>query len=132
MLNKQIDIISTDIHNLTLIQQGQMAELPDTETLTENAVKAEEMLETLKADSELVGMLETGMEESLTSDDELAILREFEGVEEPAAEQVTRSESAAGPASNAQTAPPVAEPGVPERPPSAPEQGNRSADAEPN
>ncbi len=30
MLNKQIDIISTDIHNLTLIQQGEMASLPDT------------------------------------------------------------------------------------------------------
>ena len=132
MLNKQIDIISTDIHNLTLIQQGQIAELPDTETLTENAVKAEEMLETLKADSELVGMLETGMEESLTSDDELAILREFEGVEEPAAEQVTREESAAGPASTAQTAPPSAEPGVEERPKSVPEQDNRAADAEPN
>ena len=79
MLNKQIDIISTDIHNLTLIQQGDMAQLPDTEELTENAVKAEEMLETLKADSELVGSLETGIEESLTSDEELAILQEFDG-----------------------------------------------------
>jgi hypothetical protein len=78
MLNQQINIISTDIHNLTLIQQGQMAKLPDTEELTENAVKAEEMLETLKADADLVGGLETGMADMTTSDEELAILKEFE------------------------------------------------------
>ena len=58
MLNQQINIISTDIHNLTLIQQGDMAKLPDTTELTEHAVAAEEMLETLKADSELVSSLE--------------------------------------------------------------------------
>ena len=78
MLNQQIDIISTDIHNLTLIQQGEMAKLPDTAELSENAVRAEEMLEGLKADAELVGGLETGLEETLTSEEELAILREFE------------------------------------------------------
>lgn len=85
MLNKQIDIISTDIHNLTLIQQGEMAELPDSATLTEDAVRAEEMLETLRADAELVSQLETGMEETLSSEEELAILREFEETEPRAA-----------------------------------------------
>lgn len=83
MLNQQINIISTDIHNLTLIQQGELAQLPDTKELTENAVRAEEMLESLKADSELVSSLETGLEATLTNDEELAILREFE---EPKAE----------------------------------------------
>ncbi|MEK6799790.1 MAG: hypothetical protein AABZ12_12565 [Planctomycetota bacterium] len=78
MLNQQINIISTDIHNLTLLQQGRMAELPDTHQLTEHAVAAEEMLETLKADADLVGQLETGMEQTLVSEDELAILKEFE------------------------------------------------------
>lgn len=84
MLNKQIDIISTDIHNLTLIQQGEAAQLPATEELTEHAVQAEEMLETLTADSELVGHLETGLEATLASDEELAILKEFEAMDEPA------------------------------------------------
>ncbi len=82
MLNQQINIISTDIHNLTLIQQGEMAKLPETEELTENAVKAEEMLETLKADSELVSSLEMGMEATLASEEELAILKEFDQTEE--------------------------------------------------
>ncbi len=78
MLNAQINIVSTDIHNLTLIQQGQMAELPDTEELTRNAVRAEEMIETLKADADLASTLETGLSQVVTSDEELAILNEFE------------------------------------------------------
>lgn len=94
MLNQQINIISTDIHNLTLIQQGRAAKLPNTEELTEHAVAAEEMLETLKADAELVSGLETGMEESLASDEELAILREFEGL--PPESEAKRSERSAG------------------------------------
>jgi len=84
MLNKQIDIISTDIHNLTLIRQGEMAQLPDTTELTANAVRAEEMLESLNADAEMVSSLESGMEQTLASDEELAILREFEEVPAPA------------------------------------------------
>jgi hypothetical protein len=39
------------------------------------------MLETLKADADLVGGLETGIEASLVSADEQAILREFEDAE---------------------------------------------------
>ncbi|MCH8052454.1 MAG: hypothetical protein IH895_00190 [Planctomycetes bacterium] len=84
MLNTQINILSTDIHNLTLIQQGEVASLPSTEELTENAVKAEEMLETLQADADMVGSLDTGISDMLTSDEELAILKEFEEPEAPA------------------------------------------------
>ena len=92
MLNTQINILSTDIHNLTLIKQGDAASLPSTEELTENAVKAEEMLETLQADADLVGSLDTGISEMLTSDEEVAILKEFE---EPEAPKST-AESASG------------------------------------
>ncbi|MBU0719454.1 MAG: hypothetical protein KJ749_14500 [Planctomycetes bacterium] len=91
MLNQQINIISTDIHNLTLLQQGEAAKLPDTTELTEHAVQAEEMLETLRADSELVGSLETGIESTMTSVEEMAILQEFEEADEPA----TAAEAAA-------------------------------------
>lgn len=78
MLNQQINIISTHIHNLTLIQQGQMARLPDTQELTQDAVRAEEMLESLRADADLVSSLETGIADTVTSEEELAILKEFE------------------------------------------------------
>ncbi len=86
MLNKQIDILSTNIHNLTLVQQGQIADLPTTEELTETAVAAEEMLETLKADADMVHSLDTGISDVLTSDEELAILKEFD---EPEASSTT-------------------------------------------
>jgi len=78
MLNQQINIISTDIHNLTLLQQGQIAKLPDSQELTEHAVAAEEMLETLKADADLVSSLETGLSEVVMSQEEQDILAEFE------------------------------------------------------
>lgn len=82
MLNQQINIISTDIHNLTLLQQGQIAQLPETQELTEHAVAAEEMLESLNADAEMVGTLETGMDIKLASADEQAILKEFEAFDQ--------------------------------------------------
>ncbi|MCH7808086.1 MAG: hypothetical protein IIB60_02575 [Planctomycetes bacterium] len=93
MLNKQIDIISTDIHNLTLIRQGEAAKLPDTTELTEHAVEAEEMLETLRSDADLVSGLETGIEETLASDEELAILKEFEETDAAPAEAQTAAPS---------------------------------------
>lgn len=78
MLGQQINIVSTHIHNLTLIQQGQMTEMPKTEELTADAVRAEEMLESLKADADLVGSLDMGAADTLTSEDERAILAEFD------------------------------------------------------
>ena len=81
MLNQQINVISTHIHNLTLIQQGQMAQLPTAEELTEDAVRAEEMLEQLRADTEMIHGLETGVAETMVTDDEAAILKEFEAAD---------------------------------------------------
>lgn len=132
MLNKQIDIISTDIHNLTLIQQGEMAQLPDTAGLTENAVRAEEMLETLNADAELVGQLETGMEEVLTSEEELAILREFsEETQAAPAQAKSTGPARTPPAEQEAEAPHVVEPVVEKPPSAAPDQKARPTDAEP-
>ena len=84
MLNQQVNIISTDIHNLTLIQQGEIAQLPSSDELTEHAVAAEEMLETLKGDAEMVQTLEADQTELVTTDEELDILKEFEQTDEPA------------------------------------------------
>jgi len=124
MLNQQINIISTDIHNLTLIRQGQMAELPDTVELTENAVRAEELLESLKADEELVASLATGMQDATVGEEELAILREFEAVDEPA--------PSTAPAS-VRRAPMTHEPMAEERQPTQRDSAQRArgADAEP-
>ncbi len=107
MLNQQINVISTDIHNLTLVEQGKVAELPTSEELTEHAVQAEEMLETLKADAEMVDTLGMGMSDSLASADELEILKEFEAADaEKAAKQAAPQTS--GPAK--MSTPPVRQP----------------------
>lgn len=130
MLNQQINIISTDIHNLTLIQQGEMAQLPDTVELTENAVRAEELLESLKADSELVGALDGGIEESLTSDEELAILREFDASDtpDPAAPSPASPSVAASQETTGQRGEPT---DAAEEPSAAPKEDERRGDAEP-
>ncbi len=131
MLNKQIDIISTDIHNLTLIQQGEVAKLPDTTELTENAVRAEEMLETLRADADLVGSLETGIEETLTSDEELAILKEFEEIDQTPPATEKRAAAPTRPVPRDAVEPPAVEPPVEEPPSVEGDSKSRSADAEP-
>jgi hypothetical protein len=57
-LSKQINVISTHIHNLEMAQTGTMAQMPSSDELTEAAVNAEEMLEQLNANSDLVNSLE--------------------------------------------------------------------------
>jgi hypothetical protein len=105
MLNQQINVLSTDIHNLTLLQQGQMAKLPSAEELTEHAVAAEEMLETLGADAKMVEGLEAGIAQQAMSDDEAAILRELEQGE-------AKTEPTAAPATPIRDEPLSAKPAV--------------------
>ena len=114
MLNQQINIISTRIHNLTLVQQGQMADVPSADELATEAVEAEELLEQLKADADLVGSLETGLADTLTSREELDILKEFEDTPaavEPAAKSPIKQSAAPTP-----EGPTAAEPETPQEP----------------
>jgi hypothetical protein len=55
VLNQQINVVSTHLHNLELVQQGNAGKLPDAEEITADAVKAEEMLAELEAVGELAG-----------------------------------------------------------------------------
>lgn len=55
VLNQQVNVVSTHLHNLELVQQGQVASLPNTDEMTEDAVKAEEVLAELEANAELAG-----------------------------------------------------------------------------
>ena len=55
VVNQQINVVSTHLHSLELVQQGKGAQLPSAEELTEDAVKAEEMLAELEASNELAG-----------------------------------------------------------------------------
>jgi len=137
MLNQQINIISTDIHNLTLIQQGQIAHLPDSSELTAHAVEAEELLETLKADADLVGSLEMGLENTLVNADEMAILKEFEeekpkaAAASPIAPTADKRSSTAPPAASNSTDKQSLSVPPPVEPPSNREAKRRPADPEP-
>lgn len=53
VLNQQVNVVSTHLHNLELTQQGQAAQLPDSEEIASDAAAAEEMLAQLQADTEL-------------------------------------------------------------------------------
>ena len=107
ILSKQINVISTHIHNLELAQTGTVAQLPTGEELTEAAVNAEQILEDLSASDDLVSSLEVNMAETSISDDEAAILRELEGE--------TSEGSGSAKASSSEAAPREAESGRRER-----------------
>lgn len=55
ILNQQINVVSTHLHNLELVQQGQVAALPNSEEMAADAAAAEEMMAQLEADTELAG-----------------------------------------------------------------------------
>ena len=77
VLNQQVNVVSTHLHNLELTQQGQQAKLPDSEEIASDAAAAEEMLAQLQADNEVadsVGAIaHAGM-----SDEERALYEELE------------------------------------------------------
>ncbi|HEY0007425.1 MAG TPA: hypothetical protein VGB55_01770 [Tepidisphaeraceae bacterium] len=57
VLNQQINVVSTHLHNLELLNQGRAAQLPNSEEIASDAAAAEEMLATLQADSEMADTL---------------------------------------------------------------------------
>ncbi|MEK6642549.1 MAG: hypothetical protein AABZ08_01460 [Planctomycetota bacterium] len=87
VVSKQINIISTHVHNLELAQAGSVAQLPSSDELTEAAVNAEEILEQLSVSDDLVSSLEVGLAQSAVSEDEAAILKELEGDKPEATKQ---------------------------------------------
>ena len=76
VLNQQVNVVSTHVHNLELLQQGQSAALPDAEELAKEAAAAEELLERLGAYSELAGSMTSAA--SGMSAEEQALYEELE------------------------------------------------------
>ena len=77
MLNQQINVVSTHLHNLELVQQGQVAQLPSSEDLANDAAAAEEVLAELQANNEVAGSLGSIAGTGL-SDEEQALYEELE------------------------------------------------------
>ena len=77
VVNQQINIVGTHLHNLELSQQGAAAKLPDSDELAEDAAKAEEVLAQLQADSELAESV-GGVAMSGMSAEEQSLFEELE------------------------------------------------------
>ena len=77
MLNQQINVVSTHLHNLELVQQGQVASLPNTDEMTADAVKAEEVLAELEANSELAATVGTIATSGMNAEEQ-ALFEELE------------------------------------------------------
>jgi len=77
VLNQQINVVSTHLHNLELVQQGRSAQLPDAEEMTADAVKAEEMLAELEASNELAGSTGSLATAGMTAEEQ-ALFEELE------------------------------------------------------
>ncbi len=77
MLNQQINVVSTHLHNIELVQQGQSAQLPSSDDLATDAAAAEEVLAELQASTEAATQVATGAASAL-SDEEQALYEELE------------------------------------------------------
>lgn len=116
MLTRQIDILGTHVHHLTLKERGRRMELPSAEELTREAAQAEKIVAELGANAELARGIEVTGQGLASSDEEDAILAEFE-----AAGAAARSAAGAAP----QEAPTAAD--APSAGPAAPESSRRPA-----
>lgn len=81
-LTQQIDILNTQIHNLTLAEQGRRVEMPKAEDLTAAAAEAEGVLAELSANADLARSLEVGGATPMMAEEEAAILEEFKQISE--------------------------------------------------
>jgi hypothetical protein len=77
IISNQVNVVSTHLHNLELVKQGQGAKLPDSEEITADAVKAEEFIAQLQADTELAESV-GGIASAGLSDEEQQLFEELE------------------------------------------------------
>jgi len=119
VLNQQVNVVSTHLHNLELVQQGQVASLPNTDEMTADAVKAEEVLAELEASAELAGSVGTVGASGMTPEEQ-ALFEELERESAPAPAEPASQQARVTPAASEPT-PHVAD-SAPEPTTSAPRQ----------
>ncbi|HLL88229.1 MAG TPA: hypothetical protein VK324_02905, partial [Tepidisphaeraceae bacterium] len=93
---QQIDVVSTHLHNLELVQQGQTAKLPESEEITADAERAEDMLAKLQADAELAGANAATATAGLTAEEQ-ALYDELAAETAPPAQPTATPQAAVAP-----------------------------------
>ncbi len=83
VLNQQVEVVSTHLHNLQLLQQGQTAKLPDNDEIVQDAARAEEMLAGLQANVEIATGASASASTSLSAEEQ-ALYEELQGTVEKA------------------------------------------------
>lgn len=82
VITRNVDVLSTHIHNLELIAANADAYRPTPEELNDAAGKVDELLSSLKEDADLAAGIEADRSTDLLSTEEEGILREFESKRE--------------------------------------------------
>lgn len=117
VLNQQINVVGTHLHNLELTNQGKAANLPDSEEIASDAAAAEEMLAQLQADNELADSVGSAATMGMSAEEQ-ALFEQLEAESKPAAahasEKITLDHAEAPPAIS-QTASKGATPAEPRR-----------------
>lgn len=70
VLNQRQNVISTHLHNLELVRQGEGQKMPDTEEIASDAAAAEEMLAELQASTELAESVANVSSSGMTSEEQ--------------------------------------------------------------
>lgn len=122
-LTQQIDILNTQIHNMTLAEQGRRVEMPRAEDLTAAAAEAEGVLAELSANADLARSIEVGGATPMMAEEEAAILEEFKQISESRVGTKPDAAKAAAAAGSS----PVRE--SPSRVPPVPERGGAARDS---
>ncbi len=123
VLNQQINVVSTHLHNLELQRQGKKASLPDSEEMAADAAAAEEVLAELQAGSELADSVGSPMHGGMSAEEQALYDELIEGTRQPAApapQSAAKSEPAAAKPAAQPAAPP---PPIPQAKRSEPEPG---------
>jgi len=120
VLNQQINVVSTHLHNLELQRQGQSAKLPDSEEMAADAAAAEEVLAELQAGSELAESVGTAAHGSMSAEEQALYEELLNESKAPAAPAAPAAQPAAKAAAPTQAVKP---PPVPQRERNEPEPG---------
>jgi len=70
VLNQQINVVGTHLHNLELLEQGRASNLPSSDEIATDAAAAEEMLAQLQADSEMADSMSTTVTAGMSSEEQ--------------------------------------------------------------
>lgn len=119
VLNQQVNVVGTHLHNLELLKQGETAKLPDVEEIAEDAAKAEEVLADLQAGNELADSVLPPEVSGMTSEEQ-SVYEELLAELEPPAEESAETDPQQTPVTPKRETETAAKPTSPPPVPSSP------------